>query len=203
VEDLVKTQEIIEGCLRNERLAQKILYERFSSKLFAVCLSYANDYADAEDILHDGFIKIFSKITQYKGEGPFEGWLRRIMVNTALERYRRKVKIMAITEEIRSETPKMIEPILEGISVSEIMKTIQGLSPQYRMVFMLYAVEGYSHKEIGKMLNISEGTSKSNYSRARVILQDKLQEYHTREIKTGKVISIYSQADSMRIQIED
>jgi RNA polymerase sigma-70 factor (ECF subfamily) len=145
---------------------------------------------DAEDTLHDGFMKVFNNIKQYKGDGPFEGWMRRIMVNTALEKYRRDQKLSVITEQIRYESSDSIEHILEEIASEEIMEVVHGLTPQYRMTFLLYAIEGYNHKEIAEKLNITEGTSKSNLSRARVILQERLREHYTEQNMDRKVIPI-------------
>ncbi len=187
MEEHPATQEIIEGCLRKDQRAQKQLYDLYAPKLFAVCLSYSYDYEEAQDNLHDGFIKIFTHLKQYKGEGSFEGWMRRVMVNTSLERYRRRHKMKMISEDIRAEAPQTVEHILEGISAREILEAVQDLSPQYRMVFLLYAVEGYSHKEIGDKLAISEGTSKSNLSRARMVLQERLKEYNTSNSVEGKI----------------
>lgn len=173
-ESRTEVREMIEGCLQNDRHAQKLVYEKYSGKLFGVCLAYSYDRYEAEDTLHDGFIKIFSNIRQYKGDGSFEGWMRKIMVNTALEKYRRNHKMMNIADQIRSITEDSVDHILDEISASEIREEVMKLTPQYRMVFLLFAVEGYSHKEIGNMLNISEGTSKSNLSRARTVLQERL-----------------------------
>lgn len=190
VEDQVTIHEMIEGCARNDKRAQKRLYETFSDKLFGICLTYSHDRSEAEDTLHDGFMKIFANIKQYKGEGPFEGWMRRIIVNTALEKYRRTHKLQAITEQIRNTSAVSIEHIIEDISATEIMEAVQALSPQYRIVFLLYAVEGYSHKEISSMLEISEGTSKSNLSRARAILQERLKHTYSQTPKEALIIPI-------------
>lgn len=190
MEDQVTIHEMIEGCARNDKRAQKRLYETFSDKLFGICLTYSHDRSEAEDTLHDGFMKIFANIKQYKGEGPFEGWMRRIIVNTALEKYRRTHKLQAITEQIRNTSAVSIEHIIEDISATEIMEAVQALSPQYRIVFLLYAVEGYSHKEISSMLEISEGTSKSNLSRARAILQERLKHTYSQTPKEALIIPI-------------
>jgi len=192
-DELVEVQEIqqiIEQCARNDSRAQRRLYDLFAPKLFTVCLSYSRDRMDAEDTLHDGFMKIFNNIKQYKGAGPFEGWMRRIMVNTALEKYRRDQKLTVISEQIRYESAESVEHILEEIASEEIMKVVQGLTPQYRMTFLLYAVEGYNHKEIAEKLNITEGTSKSNLSRARNILQERLKEHYTEQSRERKIIPI-------------
>ncbi len=165
-----------------------MLYEMYAPKLFAVCLAYSPDRLDAEDTLHDGFMKIYSNINHYKNEGSFEGWMRRIIVNTALEKYRRSTKMVSITEQIRKESETSIEHILEDIGAREIMEVVQGLTPHYRMCFLLYAVEGYSHKEISRMMGITEGTSKSNLSRARVILQERLKEHYAKRSEMKIII---------------
>jgi len=146
----------------------------FSSKMFVVCLQYSNNYEEAKDNLQDGFVKVFSKLKQFKHEGSFEGWIRRIMVNTALEKFRQN-KIKFIDNEVYEFKDSMsYENIESNISADDILKAMQQLSPQYRLVFNLYANEGYSHKEIAEKLNISIGTSKSNLSRARIILQKRI-----------------------------
>ena len=178
-----KIENIIEGCRRKDRESQKLLYEMFSASMFGVCLRYAGSRDDAQDILHEGFLKIFEKIGQFESRGSFEGWIRRIMVNTALERYRSLHKSVTLNEEIAESENNISAEMNDSITVKELMSMIRELTPQYRLVFNLYAIEGYSHKEISKMLNISEGTSKSNLSRARSILQEKVKEYYKQEIK--------------------
>ncbi len=182
------SDELMEGCVRGERSAQRRLYELYAPKMFGVCLAYSPDRMEAEDTLHDGFMKVFTNISQYKGEGSPEGWIRRIMVNTALEKYRRSQRLQAITDQVRYESSPGIEHILEQIAAQEIMDAVLELSPQYRIVFMLYGVEGYSHKEIAEQLGISEGTSKSNLSRARSILQERLKELYHEEQHGGTVL---------------
>ncbi|MBN1951058.1 MAG: RNA polymerase sigma factor [Bacteroidales bacterium] len=155
----------------------------FSAPMFGVCMRYAGSSDDAKDILHEGFLKIFEKIGQFESRGSFEGWIRRIMVNTALEKFRSLHKSVSLNEEIVEYNLEMSSEMNDNITVKELMAMIQDLTPQYRLVFNLYAIEGYSHKEISKMLNISEGTSKSNLSRARSILQEKVKDYYKQEIK--------------------
>jgi RNA polymerase sigma factor (sigma-70 family) len=172
-------KNIINGCLKGNRRDQELLYRRHSAKLFAVCLQYSGNDEEARDILQEGFIKIFENLIHYKHEGSFEGWVRRIMVNTALEKYRRKNTLHRVDDidqipEINAEPDNEDYAGLEAIDLLEI---IRELPPKYRMVFNLFAIEGYSHKEIGKMVNISEGTSKSNLSRARIILQRRVGSY--------------------------
>jgi len=142
--------------------------------MYGVCLRYARDSADAEDILQEGFVRVFTKIKQFEFKGSFEGWMRRIMVNTALEKFRKHDRLYPVEEISVYESTEWVEETISSITADELMKMIQELPPRYRMVFNLYAIEGYSHLEIGAMMNISEGTSKSNLSRARMILQKRV-----------------------------
>ena len=173
-----KLNKIIYGCREGDPRAQKELYEMFKTKMFGICLRYANDYDDAQDILQDSFLKVYEKVGQFKFKGSFEGWIRKIIVNTALERFRTKYQMVNINDNIKEVDRKASNDILADISVKELIKFVQELSPRYRMVFNLYAVEGYTHKEISNMLGISEGTSKSNLSRARAILQEKINKFY-------------------------
>ena len=179
---------IIEGCRKRQPKAQQLLYQQYSAKMFGVCLRYAGCREDAEDILHEAFIKIFEKIHQFEGKGSFEGWIRRIMVNTALEKYRNQYKIININDAAKAPDMPSYEDLAEDLTVKELMQFIQELSPKYRIVFNLYAIEGYSHKEISEMLEISEGTSKSNLSRARVILQEKVNKFYYQSIRAGTTL---------------
>ncbi|MBN2610446.1 MAG: RNA polymerase sigma factor [Bacteroidales bacterium] len=168
---------IIKGCQAGDSRAQRELYVLFKDKMFGICLRYAGNRDDAQDIVQDGFVKIYEKITQFRFEGSFEGWMRRVMVNTALERYRTHCQVIHIGDSVKEiDTPDSAE-ILGDISARELLKFVQELSPKYRLVFNLYAIEGYSHKEISEQLDITEGTSKSNLSRARAILQEKVHRY--------------------------
>ncbi len=169
---------IIKGCCRKEPVAQRLLYEMFSARMFGVCLRYSGSREDAQDILHESFLKIYEKIEQFESRGSFEGWIRRIMVNTALEKFRNQNKIVNVQEAIEEYERKEDIDITDNITAKELMRMIGELSPQYRIVFNLYAIEGYSHKEISEKLGITEGTSKSNLSRARTILQDKVKEFY-------------------------
>jgi RNA polymerase sigma factor (sigma-70 family) len=168
--------KIIKSCLAGNRRDQELLYRRFAGKLYAVCLQYAGSDDEARDILQEGFIKIFANLGQYKNEGSFEGWMRRIIVNTALEKFRNRHNLYRI-DDIDSIIEFESEPEKEDyadLQACDLLGLIRDLPPKYRMVFTLYAIEGYSHKEISDMMNISEGTSKSNLSRARFILQKKV-----------------------------
>ncbi len=177
-------ENIIEGCRRKNPKAQRVLYEQMSARMYGVCLRYAGSVEDAQDVLHEGFIKVFEKIDQFQGKGAFEGWVRRIMVNTALEKYRSHFKIINIQDNILEAEEQGYEELAENLTANELLTFIQELSPKYRAVFDLYAIEGYTHKEISEMLNISEGTSKSNLSRARAILQEKVKKYYHHSIRT-------------------
>jgi len=181
--------EIIYKCREGNSKAQSELYRLFSPKMYGVCLRYAKDTANAEDILQEGFVRVFTKIEQFEFKGSFEGWLRRIMVNTALEKFRKHDRLYPVEEMQIYEATEWVEETISSISAAELMVMIQELPPRYRMVFNLYAIEGYSHLEIGEMMNISEGTSKSNLSRARMILQKKvLGSYGSEKISVVKVI---------------
>jgi RNA polymerase sigma factor (sigma-70 family) len=167
--------QLIHGCKNNDTKAQEQLYRLFSSKLFAICLKYSRNYAEAEDNLQDGFLIIFDKIHQYNFKGSFEGWIKRIMINNVLQQYR-KVTFLELTTENISEEPEV--EIDDSVSLEFLMKIIQELPDRYRLVFNLYVIDGYSHGDIAEMLEISTGTSKSNLSRARMILKEKI-ESHT------------------------
>jgi RNA polymerase sigma factor (sigma-70 family) len=166
--------KILDGCKKGKGNDQRKLYDLLSPKMYGLCLQYADNTDDAKDIMQEGFIKVFRKIEQFTGKGSLEGWVRRIMVNTALEKYRSQVIMQPVDEKTAIKNNLIYEETIENISADNIISIIQTLTPKYRMVFNLYAIEGYSHKEIAEKLGISEGTSKSNLSRARVILQDKV-----------------------------
>jgi len=146
--------------------------------MFGLCLQYASNYDDACDILQDGFIKVYRKLEQFSGKGSFEGWVRRIMINTALERYRSQLHLYPLTENTFSGDELLYEEVFEKLSADDLIKLVQELPPRYRMVFNMYAIEGYPHKEIAGILGIKVGTSKSNLSRARDILQKKVKKYY-------------------------
>lgn len=168
--------EIIEGCIAQKRVAQKLLYERYYGKMMAVCQRYANDKQDASLILNNGFLKIFTHLEAFKkSNNPnFNGWAHRIMVNSAIDFYRSSIKNS--TKEISAHlTISNNEDSFSQLAAEEIIALIQQLSPAYRAVFNLYVMEGYNHSEIAQMLGIAEGTSKSNLSKARVQLQSMLE----------------------------
>jgi RNA polymerase sigma-70 factor (ECF subfamily) len=162
-------EQLIKGCMRRERSAQKSLYERYSAKMFALCYRYVKDSMDAEDVLVTAFTKIFDRIDQYKGEGSFEVWMRRVVVNEALTFLRRNRTMYLQTDlEVADREPGTFADHLEA---EDLIRLIQELPSGYRVVFNMYAIDGYSHKEIADHLGISENTSKSQLSRARTYLQ--------------------------------
>lgn len=169
--------DLINGCLKGDRRIQEELYRRFSPKMYAVCLRYAGNAEEAQDILQEGFIKVFKKLDSFRSEGSFEGWIRRIFVNTAIEHFRRKRYLMPVTEKEENTIEGKYLSVLDNLAAADIMALVQELSPGYRTVFNMYVIEGYSHKEIGDILGISEGTSKSQLSRAKVILQDMVRKF--------------------------
>ncbi len=177
--------QLIKKCKKKNSKAQEQLYRLYSSKLFSICLKYSSDYPGAEDTLQDAFITIFDKINQYKGQGSFEGWIKRITINTALQKYRKQKVFDIINEEQIEEVEVEINE--ENISLDYLLKIIQQLPDRYRLVFTLYVLDGFSHKEIAKMLEISIGTSKSNLARARYILKEKIEtnqeEHYVRSIE--------------------
>ena len=148
----------------------------FAPKMYAVCLRYSRNQDEARDNLQDGFIKIFENIGQFRGAGSFEGWVRKIMVNTALQKYRGRYQLYALSDNESKAGNIPVDNISEIMGEKELLAMIQELPPRYKLVFNMYAIEGYSHKEIGEMLNITEGTSKSNLSRARDILQERVKQ---------------------------
>jgi RNA polymerase sigma-70 factor (ECF subfamily) len=168
LEDL---KQIINDCAAGKLKAQEQLYRMLAPKMFGVCLRYAKDSTEAEDNLQDGFIKVFQHIKKFRHEGSLEGWVRRIMVNVSLEKFR-KQNILHPVEDISSfEGQTSNDTIIENISAQEIIELIQQLPPRYRMVFNLYVMEGMNHREISQEMEITEGTSKSNLARAREILK--------------------------------
>jgi RNA polymerase sigma factor (sigma-70 family) len=169
-------EKLVEECLKGKRHAYKLLYNRYAVKMLGVCMRYVKNQDEAEDILQEGFVKVFTKMETYKNTGPLEAWIRRIMVNTALLQIRNRIKpeiereinhYYSITENIEDEN----ESCWETITSEDLFKMIQSLPDGYRTVFSLYVVDEYSHKEIGALLGISESTSKSQLSRARILLK--------------------------------
>ncbi len=175
--------QIIQDCQNNKRKAQQLLYEMFASKMFGVCLRYCKNHAEAEDCLQEGFIKVFSKIHLFGFKGSFEGWVRRIVVNTVIEYFRKKQPEILVDEFpiIKEEEVEVYMPV---INEKELLLMIQELPPKYKVVFNMYAIEGYTHKEIAEETGISIGTSKSNLSRARQWLKQRIED----KVKSKKQI---------------
>lgn len=172
---LENLEQIIYDCIAGERQAQTRLYEYFAPRLFMVCLRYTSSRVEAEDILQEGFIRIFTYLKQYKHEGSFEGWMRRIMVNCALQRYGSHAKMGVVIPLADEQDPGTANnPAPSNLGQKELLALVQKLPPGYRMVFNLYVFEGLKHREIASVLGISEGTSKSNLSDARAILQKEI-----------------------------
>lgn len=163
-----------DGCLRNDRKQQELLYRTLAPKMLAVCMRYAKDRDEAQDILQEGFIKMFNNVHKYRGDGNLEGWIRRIMVHTAISRYR-KLKPMVLVEDMaENHEEATTSQNANNLEVNDLMELIQQLPQAYRSVFNLYAIEGYSHQEIGHKLGITELLSRTTLYRARNILKEKL-----------------------------
>lgn len=167
---------LIKNCIKQDAEAQSQLYKQYASKLFSLCLKYSKNYAEAEDNLHDAFITVFSKIEQYNNKGSFEGWLKRIAINTSLQRYRDNVGVYDIVNEGNIEDVS-VDINDDDVTIDFLLQIIQELPDRYRLVFSLYVLDGYSHVEISELIQISTGTSKSNLARARLILKDKIEDY--------------------------
>ncbi len=169
-------QELIKGCIKEDVQCQRALFERFAGKMMTVCLRYAKDKMEAEDILQDGFVRVFNYLKQFNGEGSFEGWVRRVMVNVALRHcQKRKHQFSEVNDA--SERIESNEPFAhDRLSENEILKMVQQLPQGYRIVFNLHVLEGYGHEEIGEILKIGASTSRSQLVKARKMLQTMLLE---------------------------
>ncbi len=167
-------EELVKGCKEGQTRMQEYLYRSYAPKLLAICMRYTKDQMEAEDALQMGFIKIFQKINEYRSEGSFEGWMKRIMVNIAIEAYRKKSRSLLLVSIDDHQIYNESNIDFNRLAVQDLMRMVQGLADGYRMVFNLYAIEGYSHKEIAEMLGISEGASKSQLSRARALLRQEI-----------------------------
>jgi len=170
---------LIEGCRKGNRLAQKELYENYSRRMMGVCLRYVNDRETARDLLQDGFVKVFTSIGSYTGVGSFEGWMRKIFVNCALE-YLRKSDVLRDAADL-DNSPELTEPdssVISKMAAAELLQLVHELPSGFRTVFNLFAIEGYSHKEISEMLNITESTSRSQFTRAKQLLQRRISELY-------------------------
>lgn len=171
-----KEDELIKGCLRHDRNAQQQLFDLYSSKMYGICYRYVRHAMEAEDVLVTAFAKVFERISQFKGEGSFEGWIRRIVVNEALTCLRKSRAMYLETELEQAERQPDYNKLCDHLEAEDLLKMIQDLPAGYRLVFNMYAIDGYAHKEIAALLGISENTSKSQLSRARAYLQKMLAE---------------------------
>ena len=173
---------LLKACRKGKAKSQEALYKRFAPAMYGICMQYASSEEDAQDIMQEGFVKVFRKLDQVKNPSAFPGWIRRVMINTALEKYRSHVHLQRMDDVKEEAEQEMDDEIFEKLTCQEIVDLIQTLTPRYRMVFNLYAIEGYNHQEISKELGISVGTSKSNLSRARSILQTKIRNIYGTDI---------------------
>lgn len=173
-------KELIDKCKKGDRKAQEQLYRKYSNILFGICLKYSRTKTEAEDSLHDSYMIIFDKIGQYKSKGSFEGWIKRITINTILQKYRKEEYLKVVSENIEEE--EEIETGYSDIGLQTLLKYIQELPNKYRMTFNLYVLDGYSHKEISELLGTSAGTSKSNLARARIILKERIENETSKSI---------------------
>lgn len=164
--------DLIRGCIEGDRRMQEELYRRFSPKMYALCLRYASNAEDAQDALQEGFVKVFRNLANYRGTGSFEGWIRRIMVNTAIEQYRKSTNLFPVTEAMENTIKDTGWDVFDRMGTKDLHSCIRELPQGYRTVFNLYVVEEYTHREIAEMLGISEGTSKSQLARAKTALRE-------------------------------
>jgi RNA polymerase sigma factor (sigma-70 family) len=173
---------LVQGCLRNDRDCQRLLYQHYYSYAMGVCLRYCKSKDEAKEVLNDGFLKIFQKISQYRIETSFEGWLRRIMINASIDHYRKEVKHYNHYSAENVSISNGQASALDEMAYADLMHLVQQLTPAYRLVFSLYVMDGFTHEEIATMLNISEGTSKSNLSKARENLRTMLERLNNKQM---------------------
>jgi RNA polymerase sigma-70 factor (ECF subfamily) len=169
----LKPDELIKGCLKQDRKSQEALYHLYKERLFVLCLKYCRNEAEAEDSLHNAFVEIFTNIHSFEGKGTFEGWVKRIAINIAVNSYKKTAHLSPIYDDTVQDTSVDYEDM--ALPLDKILALVQDLPNQYRLVFSLYALDDFSHREIADMLGISESTSKSNLHRAKVILKEKIQ----------------------------
>lgn len=175
-------EELISNCKKQDLKAQEELYKKFSGILFAVCLKYSPNYHEAEDNLQDAFLIIFERIEQFKNKGSFEGWMKRVAINTVLQKYRKK-KTFHLSNEEQIEEEEVVEVENNQVPLDFLLKIVQELPDRYQLVFTMYVLDDYSHKEIADSVGISVGTSKSNLARARGILKIKIEDYYKVKLK--------------------
>ena len=172
---------MVTECVQGNPRAQRALFERFAPKMMAVCLRYSKDREQAEDVLQDGFVKVFMKLSDFKSEGSLEGWIRRVMVNTALDQLRKNGKLLGdISTDDVAYKLEHNDPIEENLMAEDLMKLVLAMPEGYKVVFNMFAIEGYSHAEIAATLGITESTSKSQYSRAKAYLRERIERMNGR-----------------------
>ncbi|MGB1248072.1 MAG: RNA polymerase sigma factor [Chitinophagales bacterium] len=174
-------EELIAGCKKGKRTFQKGMYDQFSAKFFAICLRYGKDYAEAEDMLQEGFIKLFNKMDKYNNVGSFGAWASRLISNNCIDIIRKRPNLYTISDDYALDQKSPAPSALDNMIGEDLLLLVQSLPTGYRTIFNMYAIEGYSHKEIATRLEISEGTSKSQLNRARKLLQKKLIELENQE----------------------
>ena len=176
--DLYSEEEILKGCRKNKRQYQEILYRKYARKMYGICMSYAGNRDMAQDMLQDAFIKVFSNIKKFKMEGSLEGWIRRIVSNTAVDQLRKQTREIRFIVDTDEENEEAYEPdVLEKLKAQDVLDIVAELPDGARMIFNLHVLEGYTHREIAKKMNISEGTSKSQFNRARKMLMAMLNKH--------------------------
>jgi RNA polymerase sigma factor (sigma-70 family) len=172
---------LVKECVNGNPRAQRALFERFAPKMMTVCLRYAKDTEQAEDVMQDGFVKVFTKLGDFKLEGSLEGWIRRVMVNTALDQIRKNGRLLGdISTDDVAYKLETNDPIAETLMAEDLMKLVMAMPEGYKVVFNMFAIEGYSHAEIADTLGITESTSKSQYSRARAYLRERIEKLNGR-----------------------
>ena len=173
-------EQLIDRCKKEDRKAQAQLYRKYAPILFGMSLKYSRNKTEAEDNLHDSFMTIFDKIGQFRSEGSFEGWMKRITVNTVLQKYRKSEHLNVVSENLEEE--EEVEPLYGNVGLQTLLKYIQELPNKYRLTFNMYVLDGYSHKEISAQLGTSTGTSKSNLARARMILKERIEQEQNKSV---------------------
>lgn len=172
---IVTDEELVRRCLDDDRSYQEMLYRKYADKMYGVCMTYAKDRDDAADILQEGFIQVFRSLGSFRFDSPLEPWIRRVMVNKALEFYRKRQRQREVMDDLATKVVRIADDAIEQIKAEELVKLVNELPEKAAMILKLYAIEGYAHKEIASMMDISEGTSKSQLNRARTLLKQKIE----------------------------